>query len=224
MNGSQTMPNGQSRDDRFQTSLDVTNNRVSTLETSVRDLASSQAQLGIRLSAEISAVANGLSAKLEGLAGQFADRSKIPWPALGVMLTFITIVGGLVWYPVKDQQDTLRTAVLRIAENAVTKADLDYRLSVTGQRRDELQRVTEERFKRLDSDVRDIENGLVTRGEHQKWWSSQDQAVANVQRQIDDLKKAFGDTYSLRDGFMQVQRRLDMIESQWFRAGASPSG
>ncbi len=214
MDGSQNMANGQSRDDRFQTSLDVTNNRVSTLETSVRDLASSQAQLGIRLSAEISAVSNALSAKLESLTGQFADRSKIPWPALGVMLAFITTVGGLVWYPVKDRQDALQAAVLKIADSAVSKSDLEYRLSVSGQRRDDFQRQSEYRDKELDRQVEQIRDRIVPRSEHEEKWRGSDQRFSDLQRQVDDVKRAFGETFSLRDALQIMQRRIDALEGQ----------
>lgn len=207
------MPNGASRDDRFQTSLDVTNNRVSTLETSVRDLASSQAQLGIRLSAEINAVSNALSAELKGLAGQFADRSKIPWPALGVMLAFITTVGGLVWYPVKDRQDALQTAVLKLAENAVSRNDFEYRLRLSGERRDDFQRMAEVRDKDMEAKVEQLRDRIVPRGEHEEKWRGSDQRFADVQRQVDDVKRAFGDTFSLRDALQQMQRRIDALES-----------
>ena len=222
MDGSDAMPNGNTQNDRFQTSLDVTNNRVSTLETSVRDLASSQAQLGIRLSAEINAVSNSLSAELKGLAGQFADRSKIPWPALGVMLAFITTVGGLVWYPVKDNQDRLQAVVLRIAENSVSKSDMEYRLTVSGQRRDDFQRQSEMRDRELDAKAEQIRDRIVPRSEHDEKWRSNDQRFVNVQRQMDEQKRAFDGVFSIRDGMQMMQKRLDAIEMMRQGVGRPP--
>jgi hypothetical protein len=35
----------------------------------------------------------------------------------------------------------------------------------------------------------------------------------NLQRQIDDQNKKFGDTFSLRDALQQMQRRIDQLET-----------
>ncbi|KAB7788073.1 hypothetical protein [Methylorubrum populi] len=224
MNGGTVVPNGATRDDRFQNSLDVTNNRVSTLEKSVGELASSQERLGLRLSSEITNVATSLSGEIRTLAGQFADRSKIPWPALGVMLAFITTIGGLVWYPVKDKQDKVDAAIQRladttadklekVADNAVTKSDLEYRLTVSGARRDEFQRQSEARDTKLENVVEQIRDKIVPRGEHEEKWRGNDQRFVDMQRQIDEQKRAFGDTFSLRDALQQMQKRIDALET-----------
>ncbi|WP_407150519.1 hypothetical protein [Bradyrhizobium sp. ORS 86] len=56
------------------------------------------------------------------------------------MLSFLTIVGGLVWYPVKEGQERQQRVIEKMAEATVTQKDLDIRLAATtddGPRRSE---------------------------------------------------------------------------------------
>lgn len=192
--------------------LGVTNQRVSTLERAVQQLAHDQQQLGLRLSTEIGQVSSMLGAKLEGLNTSLAERSKIPWPALGVMLAFITTIGGLVWYPVKDRQDRVDTVLAKLAEVSVSKSDLEYRFLVSGQHRDELQRVNEERDRDFRTELKDLRTAIVPRGEHEEKWTSSGQRFSDIQRQVDALRSDVNTIYSPRDAISRLYTRLDALE------------
>ncbi|MFB0490082.1 hypothetical protein ABIE45_002668 [Methylobacterium sp. OAE515] len=86
--------------DSWGTSLDAIDNPASTLGKSVTDLATSYERLGLRLSAGILVIDPDLSSEIESLAGRFADRPKILWLALSVMLSFMLAVGGRVYWPI----------------------------------------------------------------------------------------------------------------------------
>ena len=211
------MPDGINRDmasprPDFSAELGVTNNRVGTLERAVTQLGAEQQQLGLRLSNEISQVSASLTGELKSITASLAERSKIPWPALGVMLSGVIALGTLVWYPVKDNQNKLETAVQRLAEVSVGKADLEYRLTVSGQRRDDFQRMSEQRDKDLQVNMEQLRERIVPRGEHEEKWRAAEQRFIDTQRQIDDVKRAFGDTFSLRDALQQMQKRIDSLE------------
>jgi hypothetical protein len=131
---------------------------------------------------------------------------------LAVMLGFITTIGGLVWYPVQSNQQRIEAAILRMSDVAVTKPELDLRLLATGQRRDDFQRTSEQRDNEANAKIEQLRDKIVPRGEHEEKWRSADQRFVDIQRQVDDQKRAFGDTFSLRDALQQIQRRLDSVE------------
>lgn len=71
-----------------------------------------------------------------------------------------------------------------------------------------------DRFRRLESAAADTAKSIVPRGEHEQRWTATGETQATMQRQIDEIKKSFGDTFSLRDAMQQLQRRIDMIEQR----------
>jgi hypothetical protein len=193
--------------------VSVLENRINTLDRQQRDLASDIASLGGQMERSLKAAVDSFGRQMDALSTKVDERSKIPWPALGVMLSFITIIGGLVWYPVKTQQERLETLTARFAENAVTKSDLDYRLNVTGQRRDDYQRQNEIRSASNLEAINSIRDKIVPRGEHEEKWRAADQRFNDVQRQLEEVKRAFGDTFSLRDALQSMQKRIDGLET-----------
>lgn len=199
---------------QWQNDLGVTNQRVHTLERAVQQLANDQQQMGTRLSAEIGNVATQMSAELKGLNLSLAERSKIPWPALGVMLAFITTIGGLVWYPVKDRQDRIDGVLAKLSEVTVTKPELEYRFTISGQRRDELQRVTEERMRENREEIKNIRTSIVPRGEHEEKWTSSTQRFSDLQRQLDAVQRDISGIYSPRDALTRLYNRLDALEAE----------
>lgn len=61
-------------------------------------------------------------------------------------------------------------------------------------------------------DLKEMVRAIVPRGEHEERWRSEDQAIVNLQKQIDSLKSDFGSTYSLRDALADMTKRLDKLE------------
>lgn len=151
-----------------------------------------------------------ISQQIGALGSKIEERAKIPWPALGVMLSFLTIVGGLVWYPVKGDLGRLETAMIKIVDSVPTNREIE----ASSKRRDDWQRQVEERFSRVETKQEVDKKEIVPRGEHQEKWAGQTQITANLQRQIDEFRRDFGSTYSLRDAFGNVQRKVDELEKE----------
>ncbi|GLI23507.1 hypothetical protein GGQ86_002955 [Xanthobacter flavus] len=155
---------------------------------------------------QLTGVATSLREAITGLSTKMDERSRPQWQLYvtfaGFLLTFTTVVGTLAYWPIRDDTNELKTAVLRFEERAVTRAELADRRATL-----------EDRIKRIEGDLNAAEKSIVPRPEHEEKWRSFDRETAALQRQIDDLKKQFGDTFSLRDALLQMQRRIDAIES-----------
>jgi len=65
-----------------------------------------------------------------------------------------------------------------------------------------------------------LREGQVTRGEHLQKWASDAGVIVNIQRQIDDIKRDFGQTYSLKDALSEMQKRLERVEG-WSKANSA---
>ncbi len=198
--------------------------RVYALEQGFRDVRAdihaqkaefSQQITGVKadFSQQLTGVATSLREAITSLSAKMDERSRPQWQLYvtfaGFLLTFTTVVGTLAYWPIRDDTNELKTAVARFEERAVTRAELADRRAVL-----------EDRIKRIEADLNVAERSIVPRPEHEEKWRSFDREGAALQRQIDDMKKQFGDTFSLRDALLQMQRRLDAIEAER-RAGRS---
>lgn len=116
----------------------VLEQRVYHIEKAVADQAQNTAtqiaQLAQNVSQQISQVQNTTGQQIQAIATQLGnlgtkleERAKIPWPALAVMLSFLVVVGGLVWYPisenVRDQKINLMALDKEVTQNYVTRAE-----------------------------------------------------------------------------------------------------
>lgn len=66
---------------------------------------------------------------------------------------------------------------------------------------------------RLRLDFQRLADSLVSRPEHTEKWRSNDIANANQQRQIDEINKRLGDTYTLRDALGALDKRIDRLSN-----------
>lgn len=207
------MTNGSGRHN-YDQDINVLSNRVGTLERGQRDLSGDITTLGSRFEKALEASTKSMDDRLDLLSTKIEERSKIPWPALGVMLTFVCVIGGMAYYPIQTTQGRIEATLLRFDERFVTNKDLETRLSATAQRRDDFQRLTEARFERIESDVVMARREIVPRAEHTEKWRGADLQREGLQRQIEEIERQFGDTFSLRDALVQMQKRIDTLEGQ----------
>lgn len=174
-------------------------NRLMSEEASVNIGALQQRVFGLE-----QAVTN-ISQQLTSISQQIASGSKPNWSVLvstaGFCLLFAGAIGGLAYAPIRENQSDLKAAMIEMAkvqsamgDRFVTIRELDVRSVRT---REEMARLNTDLNAQEASQRRELE-----------------QASANLQRQIDDQKKAFGDTFSLRDALQQMQRRIDSLETR----------
>jgi hypothetical protein len=152
----------------------------------------------------ISDIASGLAA----LSTKFDKKSEIPWQALGVMLAFVGLIGGALYWPIRETQSELKVAMVEMTKvfgglgaQFVSIRELDAR-TARGQAD----------FTRINSDIRSIEAAQVPRAEHAERWRSIDRDFANFQGQITQLRNDFGSTYSLKDALARMERELEYLK------------
>lgn len=165
----------------------------------------------------------GLSQQISGLGAKFDERGKIQWPAFSLFLGVILAVGTLAYWPVRENQARQDVIIAKMDERYfatvekmgdrvnlrfVTKDEFGFGAKL----RDTLQAETNDKIRRVNEDIKAIERTLVPRGEHEEKWRGSDARFADVQRRIDEIKKDFGDLYSPRDAFKNMQQRIDDLE------------
>ena len=163
---------------------------------------------------------NNISQQLTSISQQITSGAKPNWSVLvstaGFCLLFAGAIGGLAYAPIRENQNDLKLASVEtnkavaalanqtsfqvnqlskeMGRDYVSVRELDGRSSRT---RAEIDRLN------TDMNAQDVSLRRVI-----------EQADANLQRQIDDQKKAFGDTFSLRDALQQMQREIDRLKTE----------
>lgn len=172
------------------------NRRQSDLETEMRS--------GFKqMESSMSAMSTEMRSAVSALSGNIAERNKPQWQAIAVALSFCTIVGGLVYWPIKDDTSGVKASILLITERMVTQKELEWRTA----------RGVEDR-QRTESAVKDIRESLVPRAEHERVWQNYSNKDEDLQRQVDELKQAQGSVYGARDVILDLRQRLDRVERE----------
>lgn len=135
--------------------------------------------------------------------GNYSQRYGVIIQTVTVVAIFIAGFWTAVVMPIRSQLDQ----TLPIREHEEFKHRLDDKFL---DQKAELQREIEENSVR----VRRLEDGIVTRGELQQIWAKDAEQVSNIQREIDELKKEFGGTFTLGDKVKELQTQLDEIRTQ----------
>ncbi|TXM68307.1 hypothetical protein [Methylobacterium sp. WL120] len=109
--------------------------------------------------------------------------------------------------------EKLANAIARLDSLTASKAEVEDKFKAYGLRRDDFQKTTDNAIARLQRDLDELQKEIVPRGEHDKIWRGFEQRDADLQRQIDETKKAYEGTFSLRDALQLMQKRIDSLES-----------
>jgi hypothetical protein len=174
--------------------------RQSDLETEMR-AGFKQVENGM------SAIANEMRTSISALSSNLSERNKPQWQAIGVAITFCTVIGGLAYWPINSSTSRLENAVLALSEKIVTRQEMEYRQA----------RGAEDR-NRMEISIKDVREAQVPRAELERVWTSQANTDSDQQRQIDELKQAQTSVYGARDVILDLRQRVDRME----REKASP--
>lgn len=157
-----------------------------------------------------------VNAALGTLSNELRSNSKTQWPviwaAAGVCFTVLATGGAFFYNSLSKGQDRLDTAIAEVSKDAVSvSAFQDFRATYENNRvvsrNDYL-----DKFNNLTTTVETIRKDQVPRAEHERVWQSQDQQLAQMQKQIDELKAGQASTYSARDVILDLRERLDRVE------------
>lgn len=185
--------------------------RVTNLGRRQSDLESEMRSGFKQMESAVSSLANEMRSSVAALSTNIAERNKPQWQAIAVALSFCTIVGGLVYWPIRDATSDLKSSITIISEKMVTQDEMIWRT----------QRGVEDR-QRMESAIKEVRDAQVPREELARVWQSDDQQKAALQKQIDELKQAQTNTYSARDLLLDMRERQDRLERQIYGTRSSP--
>jgi len=177
--------------------------RVTNLGRRQTDLETEMRTGFKQMESSISTLANEMRNSVSALSATMADRSRPQWQAMGVALSFCTILGGLAYWPINSASTDLKAAVMSISEKMVTQKEMEWRTA----------RGLEDRG-RMENSIKDVRDAQVPREELQRIWTSQDQQFAQLQKQVDELKTSGAATYGARDVILDLRERLDRVEQR----------
>ena len=149
------------------------------------------------------------------LATEMKARSTVNWQPIGILLGVLGSLGTMGFTWINQGQGRLETAITKVelaSQRYVPREDLDARFNVITQRRDDLQRLTDNRIERVERDLDAIGKQVVPRGEHEQMWAAQRARDADLQRQADQNRQGLYDLNTPRDTIQGMQRRIDELE------------
>lgn len=201
-NGHGTTPMHVSGSDERFAALDE---RVTNLRTGVQHLERSTADGFARIDAKLGEMAAAFQ------AGQKTPWSTI-WTAVGVAFSVLIGVGYLVYTPLQINQTKLEAGLIKLSET-VAETIKDGPDTYIPRRENDLARAraAEDRANTLAA-ITDLRTDSLPRREWLLRNDAVNSLVANLQREVDQLRTDFGSTYSLRDALADMKSRLERAE------------
>ncbi|APG91168.1 hypothetical protein [Sinorhizobium americanum] len=187
--------------------------RVTNLGRRQTDLETEMRSGFRQMETAVASLANEMRTSVAALSTNLAERNKPHWQALGVALTFCTILGALAYWPINAATSDLKASVASLAANMVTQKEMEWRSA----------RGAEDRM-RQEAALNDLRDAQVPRQELDRVWTSYDQRFADHQRQIDEVKQAQGSVYSQRDIILDLKENQQRLEREIARLMAASGG
>lgn len=210
MAGNEDMGNGGSMEQRSYTDAVTAQlgERVTNLGRRQTDLETEMRAGFKQVENGMSAIANEMRTSISALSSNLSERNKPQWQAIGVAITFCTVIGGLAYWPINASTARLEDAVATLSDKIVTRQEMEYRQ----------QRGAEDR-NRMEAAIKEIRDAQVPRAELDRVFLNYDQRFIDQQRQLDDQKQQSGAVYGTRDVIMDLRQRVDRVERDRPAAG-----
>ena len=181
--------------------------RVYGIEQSFASLVQQMERDRSELAAQMAQDRAHFDTRFSSLQEMVADRSRTPWgvliAGLSLIVTMMVALGTLAYLPIKTQMEDTKGEVARLTAIMVPRVELERDWGRN-----------EKTLGGLAELIQRNQALIVPRGEHEEKWRSQLARDTDFQRQIDELRRSFGDTYSLKDALRAMQERLDRIETR----------
>jgi hypothetical protein len=179
--------------------------RVYGIEQSVSALVQQIERDRSELAAQMGQDRAHFDARFSALQESVNERSKTPWSVLiaafSLIVTTMVALGTLAYLPIKTQMEDMKVDVARLGAALVPRIELE---------RDWAR--SEKTIATILDMIHRNQAAIVPRGEHEEKWRGQAARDGDLQRQIDEVRRSFGETYSLREALKTMQERLDRIE------------
>lgn len=193
------------------TRIGILSQRTTNLETVVGDVRRELNQSILGLNQSIGAMSTRVDERFNSIASTIAERSRPQWQALSVMLAALVVMGGLLYWPVREQAEDMKGAISKIVDRMVTQEELVWRSDRGKEDRD-----------RTFASIADLRSGSVTRNEWSERNASRDLQIINLQREIDELKRSTLATYNVRDVILALQSQVERLQQSLYESRSKP--
>ncbi len=164
-----------------------------------------------------------INTSISQLSNELRNSSKTQWPviwaAAGVCFTVLATGGAFFYNSLSKGQDrldlvvaknaeTFQSAVTAVVDKMVTQKEMEWRTA----------RGAEDRA-RMEASIKEVREAQVPRAELERVWRSQDQMMAQLQKQIDEQKANSAAVYTPRDVLLDNRERIDRLERQRLTPG-----
>ena len=160
-----TLPKKTAADSELAAQVTLINYQVDLANRSVSSVSDALTRVVERMDERFKTLENDsikrhefLNATITTKFDELAQRSKpnvgIWWSAGGVILTALVVIGGLLWYPIKQGQDVHGSRLLKLESESVSAATLVQREKLT----DYIQEDTRKRLEKIEKRFEDRES------------------------------------------------------------------
>ena len=171
-----------------------------------------------------------LDASISIINSKIDERGKIPWPAVGALLSAIIAIGALAYWPIQTDQGRLAKDIDALNATLLTQSD---RLSASIEKVSDKvvpRRENEQKWNNFDAQLAAVSHRIEVNAadidklgedkisvqsfnaQHADMKASNARDIENVQRQLDDLQRRDADTYNVRDALLDEKKRVDDLE------------
>lgn len=181
------------------------NSRVVSMETEMRrgfsDVSIIVNSIKEDMNRNLSSIRDQNTLALNTISADISASRRPQWQAIGVGITFLVVLGGLVYWPIKQEAATIREDVASLQKGAVTREETEaFR-----------RRAAEDRS-RTEEAISDLRGISVPRGEYTERSAGINERFADITRRLEDVRGALGATYGVRDVIQRLEQRLDMLD------------
>ncbi len=150
---------------------------------------------------------------LNTLSSSLAERNKPNFQALGVMLTAMVVLGGLLYWPIRETTTDLKQTLRDYVATSVSRQEMDWRSTRGAEDRD-----------RTDESIKDLRLASVTRAEWGERNHARDNEIAEINRRLDEIRQEVGAVYGTRDVIIDLKKEVDTLRQRLssYRAMSSP--
>lgn len=183
-----TNGNHQANGNRISASTAALQERVLALVNDVREFRQISVELDRKIEQSYTNLSNRFETAVAAINSKLEERSKIPWSAVSTGVAVIVAIGGVAYLPIETRQNDLATEIGSLHTTLERIGDI-----VVPRKENEQQ------WASSAVERQDLKEAIVS-------------DVANLQRQIDEVNKKVGDTYTTRDILLESQKRIDELE------------
>lgn len=187
----------------------MTQTPQSSFEAQIIELRTNQSAF----KSDITEIKTAISSLMSEMKVRNQTQWPVIWTAIGVVTGVISLLGGVLIYPMRNDMAKQEMRLDKIVDVMVTGHDLDTRLTVSGARRDDWQRNSEGRSESNRDAIEKLQSEIVPRGEHDQRYAAIEREFADKQRQLDELRGRSDSLYGPRDELTRLSKEVDDLRA-----------